>query len=394
MKNAKDTVLRVLLLLAMWIIGCIVIFSILAVFWPVNETGNFTSSLLFLLLVIIFSTVFAIFTSAKIMEKYRLKHLEHFTLFRSPKDADNTFILKEKTLEQRNAEYLAMRELEIVRLNSAYDFNSLEGIESIPVPCKEVNGDSPTGRVEYYLKGHCFVKHRDSGNIDLAVACLKKAQALMFISDMIWKRSDFMPLVKYLHEIGRHREADIELEKIEQFFAFQEDNITRQSNKALFDSLSRLETDLVIVEDSGVCCAKCAMYRNRVYSMTGNDKRFPQFPNDFHYKCGISPTPFILGVSEPSFECKNIIKYSNRPFVDDRTQEEVHRYNNWHALMVETEEKENKKAQAQKEYFWLQENLPDMCPKSLSGYSRMKNANTENFQKIAQEAAKLGKNLL
>lgn len=394
MKNTKDTVLRVLLLLAMWVIGFIIVVFLLAILWPINEAGEIKLVGVFLILLIALPTAFSVWTSSRIMQKIQQKRSRYDFTIHSDSYYTNVITDSETTIEERNEAYSALRELEIQRLNSTYDFNSLEGIQNIPVPCKEVNGDSPTGRVEYYLRGQCFVKHRDLGNTELAVACLKKAQDLMFVSDMIWKRSDFMPLVKYLHDIGRHREADIELEKIEQFLASQGNNTLQQSNQALFDSLSRLETDLVIVEDSGVCCSKCAMYRKRVYSMTGNDKRFPQFPNDFHYKCGISPTPFIWGVSEPSFECKNIIKYSNRPFVDDRTQEEVQRYNNWHALMEETEEKEQRKAQAQKEYFWLQENLPDICPKSLSGYSRMKNANTENFQRIAQEAAKLGKKLL
>ena len=56
-----------------------------------------------------------------------------------------------KTLDERNAAYLAIRDEEVRRLNEAYDFNSIEGINSIYVPCREVNGDSVTGRVEYYL---------------------------------------------------------------------------------------------------------------------------------------------------------------------------------------------------------------------------------------------------
>lgn len=44
-------------------------------------------------------------------------------------------------------------------------------------------------------------------------------------------------------------------------------------------------------------------------------------------------------------------------------------------------------------YKWLQDNLPEICPKSFSGYMRMKNANTKNYQKIAAEAKKLGRNI-
>lgn len=393
MKKTKATVLRVLWLAAMWLIGFIIVVPLLAILWPVNESGEIKVVGVFILSLISLTTAFSVWTSSRIIQKIRQKRSSSDFAIHSDSYYTNVIIDSEKTIEERNEAYLALRELEIQRLNNAYDFNSIKGINSIPVPCEEVNGDSPTGRVEYYLRGKCFIDHRNAGNVDLAIACLKKAQQLMFISDMIWKRSDFMPLVKYLHELGRHREADAELEEIEEFFQSRDKQIMQENNDILFASLASLETDLVIVECFGVCCSKCAMYRNRVYSMTGKDKRFPQFPDDFDYECGMRPSPFIEGVSEPSFECKNIIKYSNRPFVDDRTQEEVERYNNWHALMEEAKEKEIKKAQAQKEYFWLQENLPNICPKSLSGYSRMKNANTENYQKLVKAAAELGKKL-
>lgn len=39
---------------------------------------------------------------------------------------------------------------------------------------------------------------------------------------------------------------------------------------------------------------------------------------------------------------------------------------------------------------WLQENLPGICPKSLSGYRRMKTQNTKNFQKLVASAKALG----
>lgn len=59
------------------------------------------------------------------------------------------------------------------------------------------------------------------------------------------------------------------------------------------------------------------------------------------------------------------------------------------ALLQEEKEREKK----QKEYDWLQKNLPDLCPKSLSGYTRMKNANSKNYQKIVEAARQLGKEL-
>lgn len=99
---------------------------------------------------------------------------------------------------------------------------------------------------------------------------------------------------------------------------------------------------------------------------------------------------------------KDIVAFSNRPFVDDRPQEDIEeanriieeqriarekkKYNEEH--MIETEAK---RGAAKREYKWIQENLTDFCPKSFSGYMRMKNADTKNYQKIVAEAKKLGR---
>lgn len=323
-------------------------------------------------------------------------------------ETGSNFDNSENTLEKRNAEYLAMRSREVERLNTAYDFNSIDGINSIPVPCKEVNGDSPTGRVEYYLRGKCFADHWNAGRTELALACLRKAQELMYVSDMIWKRDDFLRLVRYLHEAGKHEEADLELERINQFFENQ--NIHLDNTKRAIESANYLGTDLMEVGTSAPYCSECAKYVNRIFSISGKDKRFPKLPKEFfydpagHYLSCLSLTPFVYGVHEPSFECKNIIKYSNRPFKDNRTPEETRRYHEWRAMVDEEEAKRAKreanmienareKERDMQTFHWLQENLPGICPKSFSGFRRMKTQNTKNYQNLVAEAAKLGKTI-
>lgn len=306
----------------------------------------------------------------------------------------------EKTLEEKNEEYLASRDEEIRRLRDYYDFDSIEGINSISVPCFEPNAkfqrgmlESPIGRVEYYLRGKCFADHWKAGRTELAIACLKKAQELMYISDMIWKRSDFMVLVNYLHKAGYHKEAEKELERIERFFSDEKARVEKSISEDVSASLNLLQTDLVEVGSSGVCCELCAKYRNRIYSVSGKDKRFPKFPTDFHLDCGLRPYPFVWGVSEPTFSCKNVVTYSNRPFEDDRSNEEIERRRQWKERNDAEAEAEKQRECNRLEYFWIQEHLPDLCPKSLSGYSRMKNANSSNYQRLVDEARKLGKTL-
>lgn len=58
-------------------------------------------------------------------------------------------------------------------------------------------------------------------------------------------------------------------------------------------------------------------------------------------------------------------------------------------LLEEERQKEQDKLTLQ----WLQENLPSIAPKSLSGFRRMRTTNSKNYQKLVEKARKLGKNL-
>ncbi len=332
----------------------------------------------------------------------------YYTAKPSPVIQKNQAILRDESrpLDERNAAYLAIRDEEVRRLNEAYDFNSIEGINNIPVPCREVNGDSSTGRVEYYLRGQCFFNHWNAGKTELALACLRKAQDLMFISDMVWKRRDFLRLVEYLYEAGKDSEAAVQLKRIDDFLATQD--IVQDAFSSALSSAQFLETDLMEVYSHSPCCKECAKYVNRIYSISGKDRRFPPLKDaardcQHELRC-LSFTPFVYGVHEPTFECKNIIKYSNRPFRDERTREEIRRYDDCLAADMQRREDEAKqearmienaktKRKDMQTLQWLQENLPSIAPKSLSGFRRMRTTNSKNYQKLVAEARKLGKEI-
>ncbi len=216
--------------------------------------------------------------------------------------AYNIFDDDSKTLEEKNAAYLKIREQEVIKLRNLYDFTTVEGIRAIPVPCKEVNGGSPTGRVEYYLRGECFMNYYKSKNIPLAVECVRKAHSLMFISDMIWKYDDYISRISCLHEIGAHKEA------------WEEEN--------------RVDAHFNIVD----------MY--------------------------------------PRFSIRNFPGISA--------------FFKWKRLIKSMENERIRKRSLRHEYYYLQEKLPDLCPKSLSGYSRMKSTNSKNYQKIVKQAELVG----
>lgn len=55
---------------------------------------------------------------------------------------------------------------------------------------------------------------------------------------------------------------------------------------------------------------------------------------------------------------------------------------------------EQRRNQEESDFLWLAEHLPDKCPKSITGYRRMKTMHSKNFMSLKQQAAELGYTLL
>lgn len=54
---------------------------------------------------------------------------------------------------------------------------------------------------------------------------------------------------------------------------------------------------------------------------------------------------------------------------------------------------EREKEKDYQSFLWIQSNLPTICPKTFTGFRRMKTANSANYRKLLEEARKLGRNL-
>lgn len=333
-----------------------------------------------------------------------------------------------------NEEYQAKRDAEVEWLEARYDLNSAEGISSIPeredLP-RPTFGDSEgfrsyTGDVDYYLRKKS-AEHEEAGNIELAILCLQKSNAIRMVSRRGYKKDDYYALVRLLARSGFLSEAVAEKEKIDQFFGNSDVDLIQQSGeekaKKVIQDAHDFGTDLVIMEPQGCACTDCAKYQGRVFSLTGNDKRFPKVPSGFfkygalHAGCSHRFYPYMYGFPTNKTDLeyalsiqkiknlrykRNIIAFSNRPFVDDRPVEDIEAARQY-AEKAEQEwrhqqelydgmiEFEYQRGMHKREYKWVQENLPDMCPKSYSGYMRMKNGNTKNYQKIVSAASRLGR---
>lgn len=187
--------------------------------------------------------------------------------------------------------YQQLRDFEMTWLERHYDTSTIEKINAIPVSANIPRAPAPkysrmgpghTGEVYYYLR-HKAYKYEESGNMDLAIACMKKSVSLV----------------------------------------------------------------------------KCRSYSSA-------DDR--------------TPLAKMLARSGMIQEAKEEMRIINRDFGKD-------------TLPLRIIEAEIQRGNELRDFLWIQENLPEKCPKSISSYRRMKTQNTKNFQLLRQLAADLGRDL-
>lgn len=317
-------------------------------------------------------------------------------------------------------DYLQLRQSEEAWLESHYDFNTLDGINAIPVTANPMRppSNSTTGEVYYYLRRKGY-EYEDAGNIEMALACLKKSNELIRCRDY-YSLDECYPYVKMLARAGCIDEAYKEKEDIDK----NQPNLYKLAEERVFQNLDyMINPDLIIMSAHGSSCTECAKYQGRVYSISGKSTLFPKAPDFFythegvHPGCGHSFFPYEHGVNDPRLEYtlsvhpllnpaygSDIVSFSNRPFVDDRTEECKREAEDYQKKRAEEQAQkqyyydnmiiaEARRGQEVRDYKWLQENIPDKCPKSLSGFRRMKTQKTKNYQILQQLATDLGRKL-
>lgn len=252
---------------------------------------------------------------------------------------------------------------------------------------------SPVNNVEYILQRKA-TEHKKNGKMDLAIACLKKANEIFPYSNFAWSEKDYMRLVEYLKQDRQFDEARKEEQKIKEMFRKAravyegkniETNIVGLSEKDVIDVFGGLVESF----DLECCCEECAKYAKRIFSIDGKDKRFPRLPDcikyysDKHKYCRVPLNAFLFGVNEPKWKyIGNIVDWSNREYKDERSKEQKESFEE----MI----KEKEEVAKDKEFYDLMfEKHPEVTPKSFSGYRRMKASNSENYKKLLKQAEEL-----
>jgi len=140
--------------------------------------------------------------------------------------------------------------------------------------------------------------------------------------------------------------------------------------------------DLVYVNEVGITCEYCAVYQGRVYSISGDDPRFPKLEEEppYHAHCVHSMTPWIEEFQNPD-DVEKMVEASSRSFADNRTQANIRRYKEIQTL-------KSRKNETRKQWIRYKAALPDDTP-NLKQFASMKARNTQTYRDLQDDYRKI-----
>ncbi|WP_167956570.1 hypothetical protein [Anaerosporobacter faecicola] len=285
--------------------------------------------------------------------------------------------------------------------NVIYDLLNMESIEEIPIPNPYLLKSGDVLSDIYYTLRLISGKYRNLNLKELSYACLRKSNELWLNSPWEFTEKEIMRIVRWLQEDGMFEEATKEKHNIisNKLYQYKNPANKQRLNEIVLKNIHELKTDYIEIPWKAGQCNQCSIYHGRIYSISGNDKRFPKIPsfiwNRFingqslihdHCRCSVYPINMLM----PSISYQNkyikpiddIIKLSNRPFIPDASLEDVE--NN--KLYYKQLENEKQKDKDREEYYKLVYTIPLVVPKSFSSYRRMKNSNNKTFTHLKEEA--------
>lgn len=286
-----------------------------------------------------------------------------------------------------------------------FDLESAESVRSIPSPNYSVfdvnmSGYGVTGNLDYVLRmkaGSAYNRKKK----ELCSALLWKSTNLMMDNKYCaWSPKDYRRLISWHLELGMIDEAEKAEEYLKSkklYYTNTAAELSRGTNKLTIEDQLKWGNDLVACHDyNALCCSECAKMNGRVYSISGTHSTFPPLPDyakkhgNFHPGCKCSISVYFLGSIYYRGEQVDPVTASLRPFVDDRTPEQKQKYEDYVNRIAAEQEYEEQKLADKKVYAILQKELPDEVPKSFGAYRRMKNSNSQGFQKLQKKASEIG----
>lgn len=289
-----------------------------------------------------------------------------------------------------------------------YDLSDISDIRSIKVPdFRSDNSGSPVYSLDYALRMRASTCSNNEQH-ELCSAFLWKSTELMLANtDMNWRRKDFNRLIYWHNEMGMFDEAEkakAYLNQFELYTANRFDLLAKQFRDTAFRNAKSFNSDLVVFHDQAMgCCDTCSKYIGRVYSISGRSIKFPRLPEyakehgNFHPGCRCVMQAYLGGEIYLHGKSCNALIASARPYRDTRKKEEIEAYDRALKAMVAERAEEERRLEYSRlkginriEYFAIKKALPDLAPKTLTGYIRMKNSNSKNFIKLQERAKAIG----
>lgn len=252
---------------------------------------------------------------------------------------------------------------------------------------------------------------------ELAVPLVYKVISMMIRSG--WgQKKDYERLITQLEGLDEKEHVQYLRAELTQYLPFMTDNdyYSKLAFKNALIRANQINTDLMEMPYLGCSCGECSKYQGRIYSISGKDKRFPSIPNQvfryggIHSGCHHSFFPVLLfdntKITKTVIDCNGIqhsedydaVSHSNRPFVDERSPKEKEFYQI--QKTKETQESASwnreeliKYIKRGAEYYWIQQYLPNLAPKSLGAYTRMKHSQSSKYLTIKSMAKSLSMDL-
>lgn len=288
----------------------------------------------------------------------------------------------------------------IVSDGETFDLSNTQQIASIPSPSFDAVSSfgkyGATGMLDYVLRmkaGQCF----NRGEKALCSALLWKSSKIMQQNkNAAWKRSDYIRLVTWHYQMGMVEEAQAAREYLEKHVQSDEENfnsIGRKIMETVLENCRKYNMDLIVFHHyASGCCEECDKLSGRVYSISGKSKTFPKLPEytlkngNFHNGCRCAASPYFDGKIFYRGKEVDPIRASSRPYEDGRTKREKEAY----SIYLDHIQCEKEKEKRTLDFYVLQDLFPDIAPKTLSAYSKMKGSNSPKFVELKEKALMYG----
>lgn len=167
---------------------------------------------------------------------------------------------------------------------------------------------------------------------------------------------------------------------------------TREAtNTAKINQLSSNGYDLVKMSSHNTSCPICAVFQGRVFSISGNDNRYPPLSKAFsgpyaniHPNCSHVIMPYIEALADDPEKDR---QYSNLAFdTDKRSQEEIDIYN-------EMRKKKQKLRENRRQWERYSLAIPENTPKTFQAFMNIKRSNNERWKAMQQEYVAITKQI-